>query len=111
MKVHLGVVAWIYKALVLVSPYDKVQEFGKEIFRKVASLGICMTIALLDLKSCCTKLESNALILVNTHQVEPILLLSSRLEELYFTITKCSKQSLIPHITHTVKSQFGLTFL
>lgn len=48
---------------------------------------------------------------MDTHQVEPVLFLSARLEKLDFSIPESSKQSLISDIAHAIKSKFGLSFL
>ena len=45
------------------------------------------------------------------HEVEPIILLHSRLEELNLAISECPKESLIPDITHPIECKFGVPFL
>ena len=44
----------------------------------------------------------NILILVHTHEIEPIVFLGSRLVKLDFTISECSKQTLISNIAHAI---------
>lgn len=56
--------------------------------------------------TCC-----NLLILVDAHQIKPILLLGTRLKKLDLPVPKGPEKPFISHITHTVKSEFGLSFL
>lgn len=51
------------------------------------------------------------LILMDAHQIEPILLLCAWLEEFDLAIAKCPEQTLIPYIAHAVQSELGLSFL
>ena len=53
----------------------------------------------------------NLLVLMDTHEVEPVVLLPAGLEEFDFVVTKCPEQSLISNIAHTIQSKFGLAFL
>lgn len=48
---------------------------------------------------------------MDTHQVKPVLLLSSRLEKLDLPIPESPKEPLISDIAHTIKSKFGLSLL
>lgn len=48
---------------------------------------------------------------MDAHQVEPVLLLSSRLEKLDLSIPESSKQSFIPDITHPIQGKLSLSFL
>lgn len=43
-----------------------------------------------------------SLILMHTHEIEPILLLRTRLIEFHFTIPKGPKEALVSHIAHAV---------
>lgn len=89
MEVHLRIVPGINLALMLVTPYDKVQELCQEFFRKVSLFGICVTKNSLRWCSRSWAWEGDILVLMNTHEVEPILLLHSWSEELDFLISKC----------------------
>lgn len=53
----------------------------------------------------------NVLVLVDAHEVEPILLLRARPIELDLSITKGAKEPLIPNIAHPIQSKLGSTFL
>lgn len=55
--------------------------------------------------------EMNPLILMNAHEVKPVLLLCAGPEEFYFSISEGSVQPLIPHIAHTVQSKLGISLL
>lgn len=48
---------------------------------------------------------------MDAHQVEPVLLLHARPEELDFAITKRAKQSFVPHIAHAVQRELRATLL
>lgn len=56
-------------------------------------------------------LVKNILVLMNAHQIEPILLLCSRLKKLDLSISKSSKQALISNIAHTVQGEFCFSLL
>jgi hypothetical protein len=73
MKVHVGIETGIDKALMFVSPDDEVHEFGKEIFREVSGLAIGM------------------MILVDSHDIEPVFLLHAGFEELDIAFSECSE--------------------
>ena len=45
----------------------------------------------------------NILILVDAHEVEPVLLLCSRLIELDLAISKCPEQAFISNIAHAIQ--------
>ena len=51
------------------------------------------------------------LVLVYTHEIEPIVLLHTWLKEFDLAISKSPKQSLIPDITHAVQSKLCISFL
>ena len=53
----------------------------------------------------------DVLILMNAHQVEPILLLRTRSKELDLPVPERSEKSLISYITHTIQCQLGLPLL
>lgn len=48
---------------------------------------------------------------MDTHQVKPVLLLSSRLEKLDFSIPESPKKPLISDVAHAIKSKFGMSLL
>lgn len=56
-------------------------------------------------------LVKNILVLMNAHQIEPILLLCARLKKLDLSISKSSKQALISNIAHAVQGEFRLSLL
>ena len=51
------------------------------------------------------------LILMNTHKIEPVILLCTWLEEFDFSICKCSEKTLIPDIAHAIESELRVALL
>lgn len=58
-----------------------------------------------------TRYEKHSLVLMDTHEIEPIRLLRAWLKELDLAISKTTKQSLVTNIAHAVESKLGATFL
>lgn len=55
--------------------------------------------------------SSLLLILVYAHEVEPVVFLCCRLEELDLAVTECPEKSFIPDIAHAVQGQLRVSFL
>jgi len=53
----------------------------------------------------------NLLVLMHTHQVEPVVLLLTRLEELDFAIPKSAEKSFVSHIAHSVQCKLSASLL
>lgn len=51
------------------------------------------------------------LILMDAHQIEPVLLLGARLEEFYLPIPESPKKTFVSYVTHAIECQFGVSFL
>lgn len=51
------------------------------------------------------------LILMNAHQIEPVLLLCTRLKKLDLSVSKGSKQAFISNIAHTIQGKLRLALL
>lgn len=51
MKIHLRIVPGIDQALVLMSPNHEIEEFGKEVFGKIACFRVGMTADVQDFLS------------------------------------------------------------
>jgi hypothetical protein len=109
MKVCFRIFYRIDKAFVLMTPDNQIEEFWKEIFREKACFGVGVAMQWLIMAKC--ERRGNVLILVYAHQVEPLVFLRTRLEELDFSISKRSKQSFVTDVTQTIQSEFGPAFL
>lgn len=48
---------------------------------------------------------------MDAHQIKPVLLLGTRLKKLDLPVPKGPEKPFISDIAHTVKSEFGLSFL
>jgi hypothetical protein len=48
---------------------------------------------------------------MNTHEIEPITLLRTRLEELDLAIPEGPEKAFITNVAHTIQSKLGATFL
>ena len=55
--------------------------------------------------------RQDLLILVNTHEIEPIMFLCAWLVELGISILEGPVEPFIPHIAHAIKGQLGVSFL
>ena len=51
------------------------------------------------------------MILVHAHEVEPLVLLHTRLEELDITVPPGVEQALITNVAETIESEFGAALL
>lgn len=51
------------------------------------------------------------LILVYTHEIEPVLLLHARLKEFDFPISESPKQSLVSDVAHAIESKLCVSLL
>ena len=51
------------------------------------------------------------LILVDAHEIKPIVLLGSRLEKFDFSVTKRPEQTLVPNVAHAIEGQLCVSFL
>ncbi len=51
------------------------------------------------------------LVLMHSHEIEPVALLRVWSKEFDFSISKCSKHSLVSDIAHAVKRELGAAFL
>ncbi len=51
------------------------------------------------------------LVLVDTHEVEPILLLCTRLVKLNLAVSEGSEQTFVSNVAHAIQSKFGLPLL
>lgn len=56
-------------------------------------------------------IEDGLLILMNTHKIEPITLLCTRLEELDLAVSESPEKAFITNVAHTIQSKLGATFL
>lgn len=92
-----------------VTPYDEIEEARKEVLGKIACL--CVGMADTNEHTLIAMEGTSLLVLVNTHQVEPVRLLLTRLEELHFAIAECSKKPFISDITQSIQSQLCPSFL
>lgn len=54
---------------------------------------------------------SNLLVLVHAHEIEPLIFVRTRLEELDVSVTKCAKQPLVSHIAHAIEGKLRAPFL
>ena len=73
----------------LVTPDDEVNEVGKEILRKVASISVCMAEKYVSLGGLRKQQNGSSLVLVHAHEVEPIVLLRCGLKEFDLAVTEC----------------------
>jgi hypothetical protein len=67
-----------------VTPHNEVKEVGEEVLREVI------------------RVTMGVVILMDSHQVKPILLLHTRFIELDVVISKGSEKSLVSHVTQPV---------
>lgn len=51
------------------------------------------------------------LILMYAHEIEPVVLLHPRLEELDLAISERPKEPFVPHVAHAIQRKFGMTLL
>ena len=51
------------------------------------------------------------MVLMDGHQIKPVIFLHGRLEELDFAISKSPEKAFISDVTHTVQRQLGPSFL
>ena len=94
----------------LMSPYDKIQELREEVFWQISSLCIRMARVLLVQGSLNSDV-GNTLILVDTHEVEPVLLLHPGLVKFDFPISEGPKQALVPNVAHAIQCELRISFL
>lgn len=59
----------------------------------------------------CGKSIGYSLILMDTHKIEPVLLLCAWLEKFDFLISEGSEQPFVPDVAHTIQSKFSVSFL
>lgn len=94
----------------LMAPNHEVEKLGEKMFGKIAGFRIGVTAAI-RVAFLSSSHSQDVLILMDTHQIKPILLLSSRLEKLDLPIPEGPKESLISHIAHTIEGKLSLPLL
>jgi hypothetical protein len=48
---------------------------------------------------------------MHAHEIEPVILLSTRLKELHVAVTERAEEPLISDIAHAIQSKLGVAFL
>lgn len=95
----------INQTFVLMTPDDQIHEVGQHLLRQIASVTVFVASRVIALAWLCgnkARVDISLLVLVDTKQIEPIILLDTWTEELDSVGLKGAIQALVSDVAKTV---------